>query len=36
MGVASYDNVRIQEIRDALPSEEELSKRLQLMSEKRK
>lgn len=36
MGVASYDNVRIQEIRNALPSEEELSKRLQLMSEKRK
>lgn len=35
MGVASYDNVRIQEIRDTLPSEEELSKRLQLMSEKK-
>lgn len=35
MGVASYDNVRIKEIRDALPTEEEMSKRLQLMSEKK-
>ena len=35
MGVASYDNVRIQEIRNALPSEEELSKRLQLMSKQK-
>lgn len=32
MGVASYDNVRIQQIRDALPSEEEMRKRLELMS----
>lgn len=36
MGVASYDNVRIQEVRKALPTEEEMSKRLQLMSEKKK
>ena len=35
MGVASYDNVRIQEIREALPTEEEMSKHLQLMSEKK-
>lgn len=35
MGVASYDNVRIKEIRETLPSEEELSKRLQLMSERK-
>ena len=34
MGVASYDNVRIREIRDTLPTEEEMSKRLQWMSEK--
>lgn len=34
MGVASYDNVRMQEIRDALPTEEEMSKRLELMSKK--
>lgn len=36
MGVASYDNVRIQEVRKALPTEEEMSKRLQLMSEKKR
>ncbi len=35
MGVASYDNVRMQEIRDALPTEEEMSKRLELMSKKK-
>lgn len=35
MGVASYDNVRIREIRDTLPTEEEMSKRLQWMSEKK-
>lgn len=35
MGVASYDNVRIQQIRDVLPSEEEMRKRLELMSKKK-
>lgn len=35
MGVASYDNVRMQEIRDVLPTEEEMSKRLELMSKKK-
>lgn len=36
MGVASYDNVRMQEIRDTLPTEEEMSKRLELMSKKKR
>lgn len=36
MGVASYDNVRIQEIRDTLPTEEEMSKCLQLMIKNKK
>ncbi len=35
MGVASYDNVRMQEIRDTLPTEEEMSKRLEFMSKKK-
>lgn len=35
MGVASYDNVCMQEIRDILPTEEEMSKRLELMSKKK-
>lgn len=35
MGVASYNNVRMQEIRDALPTEEEMSKRLELMGKKK-
>ena len=35
MGVASYDNVRMQEIRNVLPTEEEMSKRLELMSKKK-
>ena len=36
MGVASYDKVRIQKIREALPSEEDLSRQLQLFENKRK
>lgn len=36
MGVASYDNVRMQEIRDTLPTEEEMSKCLELMSKKKR
>lgn len=32
MGVASYDNVRIKEIRENLPTEEELSERIRLLS----
>ncbi|MCD8296050.1 MAG: PDDEXK nuclease domain-containing protein [Prevotella sp.] len=35
MGVASYDNVRMQEIRNTLPTEEDMSKRLDLMSKKK-
>ncbi len=35
MGVASYDNVRMQEIRNTLPTEEDMSKRLELMSKKK-
>ena len=33
MGVASYDNVRIKQIRDALPSEEALAKQIMLFEE---
>lgn len=36
MGVASYDKVRIKKIREALPSEEDLSRQLQLFENKRK
>lgn len=36
MGVATYDNVRIKQIREALPSEEELSRQIQLFEEARK
>ena len=36
MGVASYDKVRIKKIREALPSEEDLSLQLQLFENKRK
>lgn len=36
MGVASYDKVRIKRIREALPSEEDLSRQLQLFENKRK
>ena len=33
MGVASYDNVKIKEIQDLLPSVEELRRRIRLMEE---
>ena len=36
MGVASYDKVRIKKIREVLPSEEDLSRQLQLFENKRK
>ena len=36
MGVASYDKVHIKKIREALPSEEDLSRQLQLFENKRK
>jgi len=36
MGVASYDNVRIKEIREALPSEEVLSRQIQLFESTKK
>ena len=36
MGLASYDKVRIKKIREALPSEEDLSRQLQLFENKRK
>lgn len=36
MGVASYDNVRIKQIREALPSEEELSRQIQLFENAKK
>lgn len=36
MGVASYDNVRIKQIRDALPSEEALAKQIMLFEKTRK
>ena len=36
MGVASYDKVRIKKISEALPSEEDLSRQLQLFENKRK
>lgn len=36
MGVASYDKVRIKKIREVLPSEEDLSRQIQLFENKRK
>lgn len=36
IGVASYDNVRIKQIREALPSEEDLSRQIQLFENARK
>ena len=36
MGVASYDNVRIKKMREVLPSEEDLSRQIQLFENKRK
>ena len=36
MGVASYDNVRIKQIREALPSEEVLSRQIQIFESTRK
>ena len=33
MGVASYDNVKVKEIQDQLPSVEELTKRIRLLEE---
>lgn len=36
MGVASYDKVRIKKMREVLPSEEDLSRQLQLFENKRK
>lgn len=36
MGVASYDNVRIKKIREALPSEEVLSRQIQIFESTRK
>lgn len=36
MGVASYDKVRIKKIREILPSEEDLSRRIQLFESKNK
>ncbi len=36
MGVASYDNVRIKQLREALPSEEDLSRQIQLFENARK
>ncbi len=36
MGVASYDNVRIKKIREALPSEEVLSRQIQIFESARK
>lgn len=33
MGVASYNNVKVKEIQDQLPSVEELAKRIRLLEE---
>ena len=33
MGVASYDNIKVKEIQDQLPSVEELTKRIRLLEE---